>query len=87
MDSLMAVELRLALETRLGIDVPLVSLSDTTTLSPIAARIVRNLSREDASDGGLIDTMIRHEADAAHDTLDKANRSFGAHPEHAAAAE
>jgi NADPH:quinone reductase-like Zn-dependent oxidoreductase/acyl carrier protein len=87
MDSLMAVELRLALETRLGIDVPLVSLSDTTTLSTIAARIVRNLSREDASDGGLIDTMIRHEADAAHDTLDKANRSFGAHPEHAAAAE
>jgi phthiocerol/phenolphthiocerol synthesis type-I polyketide synthase C len=44
MDSLMAVELSLALETRLGIDVPLVSLSDTTTLSTIAARIVKNLS-------------------------------------------
>jgi acyl transferase domain-containing protein/acyl carrier protein len=87
MDSLMAVELRLALETRLGIDVPLVSLSDTTTLSTIAARIVRNLSKGDTGDGGLIDTMIRHEADAAHETLDKAQQSFGGHPEHAAAAE
>jgi hypothetical protein len=87
MDSLMAVELRLALETRLGIDVPLVSLSDTTTLSTIAARIVKNLSKAESADGGLIDTIIRHESGAGHDTLDAAAAPYGSDAEHAAAAE
>jgi acyl transferase domain-containing protein/NADPH:quinone reductase-like Zn-dependent oxidoreductase/acyl carrier protein len=47
MDSLMAVELRLAIETRLGIDLPLVSLSDEGSLSSLATRIARNLSKRD----------------------------------------
>jgi acyl transferase domain-containing protein/acyl carrier protein len=63
MDSLMAVELRLALETKLGIDVPLVSLSDNTTLSTLAKRIARTLSKQQAP-GRLDEMMGLHEAGA-----------------------
>jgi NAD(P)-dependent dehydrogenase (short-subunit alcohol dehydrogenase family)/acyl carrier protein len=76
MDSLMAVELRLALETRLGIDVPLVSLSDNTSLSTIATRMVRNLSKQESSGNNvLVETIMRHEAAAtdASDHLPPAN--------------
>jgi phthiocerol/phenolphthiocerol synthesis type-I polyketide synthase C len=44
MDSLMAVELRLALETRLRIDLPLVSLTEGTSVASIAARLGSALS-------------------------------------------
>lgn len=62
MDSLMAVELRLALESRLSVNLPLLSLSDSTTLSAIAARIVRSLSDglEPAS-GAVVEAALRHE--------------------------
>jgi acyl transferase domain-containing protein/NADPH:quinone reductase-like Zn-dependent oxidoreductase/acyl carrier protein/short-subunit dehydrogenase len=60
MDSLMAVELRLALQTRLGVDVPLVSLSDNTSLSTIATRIVGNLARPEAA-GSIDETILRYE--------------------------
>ena len=73
MDSLMAVELRLALETRMGIDVPLVSLSDNTSLSTIAARMVRNLSKPESGSNSLVDTILRHEA-GANETLDHAHQ-------------
>jgi acyl transferase domain-containing protein/NADPH:quinone reductase-like Zn-dependent oxidoreductase/acyl carrier protein/SAM-dependent methyltransferase len=63
MDSLMAVELRLALEARLGIDVPLVSLSDSTSLSTIATRMVRNLSKPETTDS-LVETIMKHEANS-----------------------
>jgi phthiocerol/phenolphthiocerol synthesis type-I polyketide synthase C len=71
MDSLMAVELRLALETRLGIDVPLVSLSDNTSLSTIATRMVRNLSKPESGSNSLVETILRHES-GANDTLEHA---------------
>ncbi|HEX4505853.1 MAG TPA: SDR family NAD(P)-dependent oxidoreductase, partial [Alphaproteobacteria bacterium] len=74
MDSLMAVELRLALETRLGIDVPLVSLSDNTSLSTIATRMVRNLSKPESGSNSLVDTILRHEA-GAKETLDHAHQA------------
>jgi acyl transferase domain-containing protein/NADPH:quinone reductase-like Zn-dependent oxidoreductase/acyl carrier protein/NADP-dependent 3-hydroxy acid dehydrogenase YdfG/SAM-dependent methyltransferase len=74
MDSLMAVELRLALETRLGIDVPLVSLSDNTSLSTIATRMVRNLSKPESGNSPLVDTILRHEA-GANETLDHAHQA------------
>ncbi len=44
MDSLMAVELRLALESRLRIDLPLVSLTEGTSVASIAARLGGALS-------------------------------------------
>ena len=49
MDSLMAVELRLAVEQRFGITVPLLALSEGATLSAMAGRIVRGLSGEEDS--------------------------------------
>jgi acyl transferase domain-containing protein/acyl carrier protein len=44
MDSLMAVELRLALESRLRIDLPLMSLAEGTSVASIAARLVSAVS-------------------------------------------
>ena len=44
MDSLMAVELRLALESRLRIDLPLVSLAEGTSVASIAARLASAVS-------------------------------------------
>ena len=44
MDSLMAVELRMALERRLGSNLPLMSLADGASIGSIAGRIVRQLS-------------------------------------------
>jgi NADPH:quinone reductase-like Zn-dependent oxidoreductase/SAM-dependent methyltransferase/acyl carrier protein len=64
MDSLMAVELRLAVETRMGIDMPLVSLSDNTSLSTIAARMVRGLTKPEAK-ATVLDAILRHETTAA----------------------
>jgi hypothetical protein len=76
MDSLMAVELRLALETRLGIDMPIVTLSDNTSLTLIATRMMRTLSQRDnaarpddasgrENSGALAETLMRHEATTA----------------------
>ena len=50
MDSLMAVELRLALESRLRIDLPLVSLAEGTSVASIAARLGRRRCDAAASD-------------------------------------
>jgi NADPH:quinone reductase-like Zn-dependent oxidoreductase/SAM-dependent methyltransferase/acyl carrier protein len=76
MDSLMAVELRLALETRLGIDMPIVALSDNTSLTLIATRMMRTLSQQDNSagrqnpnlPGRLEESLMRHEAAATAGT-------------------
>ena len=43
MDSLMAVELRLALEGRFGVNLPMLSLSQQTSLAMIAANLARGL--------------------------------------------
>src|SRR5207248_10162327 len=44
MDSLMAVELRLALENRLRIDLPLMSLAEGTSVASIAGRLTTAIS-------------------------------------------
>jgi len=44
MDSLMAVELRLALESRLRIDLPLMSLAEGTSVASIAVRLASALT-------------------------------------------
>ena len=60
MDSLMAVELRLALESRLRVDLPLVSLAEGTSVASIAARLAAAISTG-PKDGELIALVARHE--------------------------
>lgn len=60
MDSLMAMELRLAIEARLGRDLPLMSLSTDTSVSLLAARIAGLLSRR-PSTGSVVAIAARHE--------------------------
>jgi phthiocerol/phenolphthiocerol synthesis type-I polyketide synthase C len=65
MDSLMAVELRLALESRLRVDLPLVSLAEGTSVASIAARLGSAL-RAGAKHAEVAALAARHEAvDAA----------------------
>jgi acyl carrier protein len=60
MDSLMAVELRLALEGRLRVDLPLVSLAEGTSVASIAGRLAAAVSTG-PKDGDLIALVARHE--------------------------
>jgi acyl transferase domain-containing protein/NADPH:quinone reductase-like Zn-dependent oxidoreductase/NAD(P)-dependent dehydrogenase (short-subunit alcohol dehydrogenase family) len=60
MDSLMAVELRLSLEGRLRVDLPLVSLAEGTSVASIAERLAAALSTE-PKDSDLIALVGRHE--------------------------
>ena len=60
MDSLMAVELRLALEARLRIDLPLVSLTEGTSVASIAARLGGALATG-ARDAEVTALAARHE--------------------------
>ncbi len=61
MDSLMAVELRLALESRLRIDLPLVSLAEGTSVASIAARLAAAVSAG-PKEGEIIALAARYEA-------------------------
>ncbi|MBU2533017.1 MAG: acyl carrier protein, partial [Alphaproteobacteria bacterium] len=45
MDSLMGLELRMAAQRGLGIDIPIVSISDGTTINDIAGRVLARLRR------------------------------------------
>jgi NADPH:quinone reductase-like Zn-dependent oxidoreductase/acyl carrier protein/short-subunit dehydrogenase len=60
MDSLMAVELRLALESRLRVDLPLVSLVEGTSVASIAGRLATAISTG-PKDGEVIALVARHE--------------------------
>ena len=65
-DSLMALELRLAIESRLGQELPLLSVGGGVTLSAIAARVVRT-ARADAGDAAPSTTRsqaMRHAGEA-----------------------
>ncbi|PLX36687.1 MAG: fatty acid synthase [Hyphomicrobiales bacterium] len=55
MDSLMALELRMAAEQRLGIDIPLMSIANGATLSDIAGRVTARVLGEEG-ESGLSDT-------------------------------
>jgi len=61
MDSLMAVELRLALESRLRIDLPLVSLAEGTSVASIAGRLAGAVSAR-PHDNELLGLAERYEA-------------------------
>jgi len=75
MDSLMAVELRLALESRLRVDLPLMSLAEGTSVASIAARLAGAVSTG-SSDGELIALVARHEG--AEDSSFSAKAGRGA---------
>jgi acyl transferase domain-containing protein/NADPH:quinone reductase-like Zn-dependent oxidoreductase/acyl carrier protein len=60
MDSLMAVELRLALESRLRVNLPLMSLAEGTSVASIATRLATAVSTG-SSDGELMAMVSRHE--------------------------
>lgn len=64
-DSLMAVELRMSIEERTGLALPLLSLADATTLADVAVKVVHLAQNgEDASeDTGLEDLIDRHVSD------------------------
>jgi phthiocerol/phenolphthiocerol synthesis type-I polyketide synthase C len=64
MDSLMAVELRLAIETRLGVNLPLLSLADGVSLSAMAGKIARSLQGEAPAAASIVDAAVRLESDA-----------------------
>jgi acyl carrier protein len=70
MDSLMAVELRLALENRLRVDLPLVSLTEGTSVTSIATRLVAAVSTG-PRDGEVIALVAHHEVvDGARPPMD-----------------
>ena len=60
MDSLMAVELRLALETRLGINLPLMSLAEGTSVVSIASRLAAALAASQPA-GAVVNLAARYE--------------------------
>jgi acyl carrier protein len=60
MDSLMALELRMAAERRLGIDIPLLSLANGAALGDIARRIVEKAGTHDAGNGEAELAVARH---------------------------
>jgi phthiocerol/phenolphthiocerol synthesis type-I polyketide synthase C len=62
MDSLMAVELRLALEARLRVDLPLVSLAEGTSVASIAARLGAALATGAPNEAEATALAARHEA-------------------------
>jgi len=60
MDSLMGLELRLAVQQRLGADIPLTAMAGEQTISDIAARIATSLGA--GGEGGV----SRTDADLTH---------------------
>ncbi len=60
-DSLMAVELRTALEIRLGVALPLLALSDATCLRAMALKLLQSLRGGAADQDDVAQTVARHE--------------------------
>ncbi|NIJ09436.1 acyl transferase domain-containing protein/NADPH:quinone reductase-like Zn-dependent oxidoreductase/acyl carrier protein [Sphingomonas vulcanisoli] len=78
MDSLMAVELRLAVEQRFGVTVPVLALSEGATLSAMAGRILRSLGSEEDAPFSATDQMIERLAKHEGVTLSKSSSLDGA---------
>lgn len=62
-DSLMTLELHLAVESRLRCELPIMSVGGGASLRSIAARVVRGIRQDEAPDSneGLEDRLFRHE--------------------------
>ena len=61
MDSLMALELRVALETRLSVRLPLLAMSEPTNLSSLAGRVIESLEQPSAPSSAAAEAALRHE--------------------------
>ncbi|MEM1315020.1 MAG: type I polyketide synthase, partial [Pseudomonadota bacterium] len=70
-DSLMAVDLRMAAEEKLGLDIPLMSLAGGATLMDIAARVWKRVGAEAAEDDTTgdeaLDTLVARHVGADED--------------------
>jgi acyl carrier protein len=62
MDSLMALELRVALEARLSISLPLLAMSDPTSLASLAGRVIESLGQPSTPSSAVAEAALRHEA-------------------------
>ncbi|MEM7693758.1 MAG: SDR family NAD(P)-dependent oxidoreductase [Pseudomonadota bacterium] len=60
MDSLMGLELKMAAEQRLGIDIPLMSLASGMSLDELAQKIVDRVTGGTSVDGSVSDAVRRH---------------------------
>ena len=83
MDSLMAVELRIALERRFGASLPLLSLADGASIGSIAARIMRHLTANAGSSERATATAAiveRYEEISLDDTLELAEPGRAGEP-------
>ena len=84
MDSLMGLELRMAAQRGLGIDIPVVSISDGTTINDIAARVLGRLRGGD-EDGAVLhsdrDTLLEKHVseDISKEDLDRLERRVEEH--------
>jgi len=76
MDSLMAVELRLAIESRLRVDLPLMSLAEGTSIASIAGRLAGAVLSARPQSGELVGMAARYEsAEATHVAAEAAGES------------
>jgi acyl transferase domain-containing protein/NADPH:quinone reductase-like Zn-dependent oxidoreductase/acyl carrier protein len=67
-DSLMTVELRLAVEEQLGLELPISALAAGTTIEDLAQRMLQRLRQgraRETADGGIADLVAKHTAAAA----------------------
>lgn len=67
MDSLMALELRMAAEQRLGVDIPLMSIANGATLADIAGRVTSRVLGDDGDSGvsAEMETITQQHIDEA----------------------
>ena len=79
MDSLMAVELRIALERRFGASLPLLSLADGASIGSIAARIMRHLTAAGSSERAMAAAAVvdRYEDEMPEEELALADPDRG----------
>ncbi|WP_319774134.1 SDR family NAD(P)-dependent oxidoreductase [Breoghania sp.] len=70
MDSLMALELRMACERQLGVDIPLMSLANGATLNDLSARIVKRVRGEELAISGDVESLASHHLGGDAEQLD-----------------
>ncbi len=74
-DSLMAVDLRMAAEEKLGIDIPLMSLAGGATLNDVAARVLKRIGQAPEAGGSedraLEDLVAQHVGEERSDADDE----------------